>query len=93
MNMKVIALEEAKANLEQYADECRTSPIVVTVGGKPAFEMLPIRSDDPDFLDRLLEQNAEFRRLMEERRREANDGKVSSLEEVRQRLALSDRKP
>ena len=88
--MKVIALEEAKANLEQYADECRTSPVVVTVGGKPAFEMLPIRSDDPDFLDRLLQQNTDFRHLMEERRRQADAGKVSSLEDVRARLNLAD---
>ena len=91
--MRVIALEEAKANLEQYADECQTSPIVVTVGGKPAFEMLPIRSEDPEFLDRLLEHNAEFRRLMEDRRREVDTGKVSSLEEVRQRLTLTETQP
>jgi hypothetical protein len=90
--MKVIALEEAKANLEQYADECRTSPIVVTVGGKPAFEMLPIRSDDPEFLDRLLEQNVEFRTLLEDRRRQAEEGKVSSIEEVRRRLASAESK-
>jgi PHD/YefM family antitoxin component YafN of YafNO toxin-antitoxin module len=91
--MKVIALEEAKANLEQYANECRTSPVVVTMDGKPAFEMLPIRSDDPEFLDRLLEQNAEFRRLMEDRRREADGRKVSTLEEVRQRLAITEVQP
>ncbi len=84
--MKVIELEEAKTNLEQYAAECQSSPVVVTVGGKPAFEMLPIRSDDPDFVDRLLEQNEEFRRLMEERRLQTANGKVSSLESVRERL-------
>ena len=56
--MKVINLEEAKEHLEQYAQECQTSPVVVTVGGKPAFELLPIRSDDPEFIDRLLEQIA-----------------------------------
>ena len=87
--MKVIALEEAKANLEQYADECRRSPVVVTIDGKPAFEMLPIQSDDPDFVDRLLEQNADFRRLMEQRRREVDAGKVSSLDDVRKRLSVA----
>lgn len=86
--MKVIGIEEAKANLEHYAEECRTAPVVVTVGGKPAFEMLPIRSDDPDFVDRLLEQNAEFRQLMEARRQEADAGKSSSLDEVRKRLGV-----
>ena len=84
--MKVIDLEEAKANLGQYANECRSAPIVVTVGGKAAFEMLPILSDDPDFVDRLLAENDAFRHLMEDRRRQADGGKVSSLEAVRERL-------
>lgn len=87
--MKVIEIEEAKANLERYADECRTSPVVVSVGGKPAFELLPIRSEDADFIDRLLDRNAAFRELAEARRREADAGKVSSLDDVRKRLAVS----
>jgi hypothetical protein len=84
--MKVIRLEEAKAHLEQHAAECQSSPVVVTVDGKPSFEMLPIRSDDPDFIDRLIEQDADFRRLLETRRQEAERGEVSSLEAARQRL-------
>jgi hypothetical protein len=48
--MKVIDLQEAKANLEQYAVECQTSPVVVTQEGQPIFELLPIRSDDSGFL-------------------------------------------
>ena len=84
--MKVIDLKEAKTNFEQYAHECQSSPVVVTMEGKPVFELVPIRSDDPDFLDRLLAGNTAFRNLMEERRRESDSGKVSSLEEVRQRL-------
>jgi hypothetical protein len=84
--MKVIDLREAKTNLEDYARECQSSPIVVTVDGKPSFEMLPIRSDDPDFIDRLLMTNPEFRKLMEERRKEADAGRTSSLESVRHRL-------
>ncbi len=84
--MKVIDLKEAKSHLEQYAEECQSSPVVVTIEGKPVFELLPIRSDDADFLDRLLVADPAFRRLMEERRKESDSGKVSSLEEVRQRL-------
>jgi hypothetical protein len=60
----------------------------VTVDGKPAFEMLPIKSDDPDFVDRLLATNPAFRRLLEERHQESTAGKVSSLEPVRKRLAM-----
>ena len=84
--MKVINLEEAKQNLEQLAKECQSSPVVVTVHGKPSFEMVPIRSDDPDFIDRLIEESEDFRKLMEDRRRESDSAKVSSLEEVRDRL-------
>ena len=85
--MKVIDLNEAKANLEQYARECQTSPVVVTLDGKPAFEMLPVRSDDAEFVDRLIEENDAFRELLEKRRRESDLGRVSSLEEVRRRLS------
>jgi hypothetical protein len=45
-----------------------------------------MRDIDPDFIDRLLTTNAEFRRLLENRRREADEGKISSLESVRERL-------
>ena len=85
--MKVIDLSEAKANLEQYARECQVSPVVVTLDGKPAFEMLPVRSDDAEFIDRLIEENDAFRELLEKRRRESDLGRVSSLEEVRRRLS------
>jgi hypothetical protein len=84
--MKVIDVGEAKSHLEDYARECHSSPVVVTIDGKPSFEMLPIRSDDPDFIDRLLTTNAEFRQLMEDRRKEADEGKVSSLAAVREHL-------
>jgi hypothetical protein len=49
----------------------------------------PNAKDDPEFLDRLLEQDAAFRRLAEERRREADEGRVSTLAEVRWRLDTS----
>jgi antitoxin (DNA-binding transcriptional repressor) of toxin-antitoxin stability system len=86
--MKVIDLNEAKANLERYAEECQTSPVIVTLDGRPVFELTPIRDDDddPDFMNRLLEHNPEFRRMLEERRREVEQGKVSTLAEVRARL-------
>ena len=84
--MKVIDLNEAKANLEGYAQECQQSPVIVTIGGKPTFELVPIRDDDPDFIDRLLETNAAFRRVCEESKREADEGRVSTLAEVRRRL-------
>jgi hypothetical protein len=81
--MKVIDVEEAKSRLEDYAHECQSSPVVVTIDGKPTFELLPIRSDDPDFIDRLLTTNTAFRQLMEDRRKEAVSGQVVSIEECR----------
>jgi hypothetical protein len=50
--------------------------------------MLPIRTDDPEFLDRLLQQDPEFAELLEQRRQEQDAGKTSSLEDVRRRLGL-----
>ena len=44
--MKVIKLEEAKANLEQYASECQSSPVVVTVERDRA-SRLAVVSVDP----------------------------------------------
>jgi hypothetical protein len=37
-------------------------------------------------MDRLIEENNAFRELLEQRRREADTGRVSSLEEIRRRL-------
>lgn len=48
--------------------------------------MFSTHFDDPDFIDRLLITNANFLRLMEDRRKEADEGKVTSLETVRQQL-------
>jgi hypothetical protein len=61
--------------------------VIVTIDGQPSFELLPVRSDgDPEFVNRLLEESEEFRLLMEARKSEADEGRVSSLEEVRARL-------
>ncbi len=58
----------------------------------PAFELIPIPSDDPRFLDRLIESNAAFRRLLKERRRERDEGRVSSLEAVHERSSTGMRR-
>jgi antitoxin (DNA-binding transcriptional repressor) of toxin-antitoxin stability system len=84
--MRVIDLQEAKANLERYAQECQTSPVVVTKDGQPIFELLPVRPDDGGFLEYMFENNSAFRDLVEERRREVQSGRVSSIEAVRKRL-------
>ena len=78
--MKVIPLSEAKAKLSHYGRLCREEPIVVTVNGVPAFQLVPL--DDDDLIDRLLAYNPKFRRMMEMRAEEA----TTSLKEALQRL-------
>lgn len=63
--MKVIPLSTAKARLSFYSRLCREEPVIVTVKGVPAFQMVPLDEDD-DLIDRLLEHNPKFRRLLED---------------------------
>jgi hypothetical protein len=84
--MKVIDLQEAKANLEQYAVECQTSPVLVTQEGQPIFELLPICPDDSGFLEDLIDHDRSFRDLVEQGRSQVRNGQVSSIESVRERL-------
>jgi antitoxin (DNA-binding transcriptional repressor) of toxin-antitoxin stability system len=84
--MKVIDLQEAKANLERYAVECQTSPVVVTQQGQPIFELLPIRPDDSGFFEHLIEHDPSFRNLVEQAQEDVRSGRVSSIESVRERL-------
>jgi prevent-host-death family protein len=79
--MKVIPLSEAKTRLSHYARLCRKEPIVVTVNGVPAFQLTPV-SDEDDLMDQLLEHNAEFRRMLAKRLKEA----TIPIEEAAKRL-------
>lgn len=62
--MKVIPLSEAKARLSHYSRLCHREPVIVTVKGAPAFQMVPLEEDD-DLIDRLLEHNPKFREYLE----------------------------
>jgi prevent-host-death family protein len=57
--MKVIPLSEAKARLSYYSRLCHREPVIVTVKGAPAFQLVPLEEDD-DLIDRLLEYNPKF---------------------------------
>ena len=67
--MKVIPLSEAKAHLSEYAKLCHKQAIVVTVNGVPSFQMAPLAESD-DLIDRLLEHNPAFRKLLKSRLKE-----------------------
>ena len=67
--MKVIPLTEAKTNLSHYGRVCRDEPVIVTVNGEPAFQLVPLHEDD-DLIDQLIEHNPAFRRLLVARLKE-----------------------
>jgi prevent-host-death family protein len=79
--MKVIPLTEAKANLSRYGQLCQKEPVVVTVNGVPAFELVPLDEDD-DLIDQLIQHNPRFRKLLAARLKE----KSVSAKEALKRL-------
>ncbi len=62
--MKVIPLSKAKARLSYYSRLCQREPVIVTVKGIAAFQMVPLKEDD-DLIDKLLEHNPDFRKYLE----------------------------
>lgn len=62
--MKVIPLSKAKAQLSYYSRLCHREPVIVTVKGVPAFQLVPLDEDD-DLIDRLLEHNPKFQAYLE----------------------------
>jgi prevent-host-death family protein len=64
--MRVIPLIEAKAKLSRYAQLCHDEPVVVTVNGRPSFQLVPLKEDD-DLIERLIEDHPGFGKLLERR--------------------------
>jgi prevent-host-death family protein len=79
--MKVIPLSEAKTRLSHYARRCRKEPIVVTVNGVPAFELVPLNEDD-DLIDQLIEHNPDFRELLRKRANEKTISVADALKRI-----------
>jgi prevent-host-death family protein len=79
--MKVIALSEAKTNLSHYARLCRKEPVIVTVNGVPAFQLVPFEEED-DLIDRLLEYNPKFKRMLKKRLREKTVSAKDAMERI-----------
>lgn len=82
--MKVVPLSEAKAKLSRYGQLCHDEPIVVTVNGRPSFQLVPLDEDD-DLIDRLIEDHPGFRKLLQRRLRE----KSVSIKTASRRLAAA----
>jgi prevent-host-death family protein len=79
--MKIIPLSEAKAHLSRYGRLCHEEPVIVTVNGTPAFQLVPLDEDD-DLVDSLLEHNPAFVRSLQERLKERS----VSVKEAARRL-------
>ncbi len=58
--MKVIPLSKAKAKLSYYSRLCQREPVIVTVKGIPAFQMVPLNEKD-DLINQLLQNHPDFR--------------------------------
>ena len=80
--MKVVPLSEAKAKLSRYGQLCHDEPVVVTVNGRPSFQLVPLEEED-DLIDRLIQDNPEFAKLLQRRLSE----RIVSVEAASRRLA------
>ena len=74
--------ERAKAKLSRYDQLCHDEPIVMTVNGRPSFQLVPLEEED-DLIDRLIQDHPEFSKLLERRLSE----QTVSAEAVSRRLA------
>jgi prevent-host-death family protein len=70
-----------KANLGRYVRVCRDEPVIVTVNGKPAFQIAPLTEPD-DLVDNLVKHNPKFQATLEKRLNE----KTVSARNARRRL-------
>ncbi|HEY6418343.1 MAG TPA: hypothetical protein VIX59_05000 [Candidatus Binataceae bacterium] len=80
--MKIIPLSEAKAQLSRFGQLCHEEAVVVTVNGRPSFQLAPL-DEEHDLVDSLIKHNPAFREMLERR---AHDRTVS-LEEAERILA------
>ena len=76
--MKVVPLSEAKAKLSRYGQLCQDEPVVVTVNGRPAFQLVPLKDDD-DLIDRLIADHPGFGKMLERRLKERNVSAATAL--------------
>lgn len=86
--MRIVPLSEAKAKLSRYGQLCHKQPVVITVNGRPSFQLVPLKEED-DLIDRLLEEHPGFRGMLEERL----GGRVVSAAQAAERLRVKRAEP
>ena len=64
--MKVVPLNEAKAKLSLYGRLCHSEPVIVTVNGRPSFQLVPLQEGE-DLIDHLIEHHPCFGKMLERR--------------------------
>jgi len=82
--VKIIPLSAIKAKLSHYARLCRDQPIIVTVNGRPSFQLVPLDEED-DLIACALEHHPRFGNLLERRL----DERLSHLDVAERRSAPS----
>ena len=80
--MKVVPLSEAKAKLSRCGQLRHDEPVVVTVNGRPSFQLVPLQEED-DLIDRVIQDNPEFGKLLQRRLSE----RTVSVQAASRRLA------
>jgi prevent-host-death family protein len=79
--MTLIPLSEAKAHLRQYGRLCHKEPVIVTVNGVPAFQLVPLEEGD-DLIHRLLDHHPALGRTLEARLRERSISAKEALKRL-----------
>lgn len=82
--MKVVPLSEAKAKLNRYDQLCHHEPVVVTVNGRPFFQLVPLQEDD----DLVLQKPAEAWTILGQAIDQLHERSVS-MDTVSRRLAAT----
>lgn len=82
--MKTVEVKEAKSSLEEYTEDAKKEPVIVTAEGKPIAVLVRIRNADLETVS--LSNNPRFLDLIQRSRaRHKSEGGISA-EAMRHRL-------
>lgn len=82
--MKAIALEEVRANFDQYLNLAQVQPIAIVEAGKPVGFLIGLLDPD-DWWEECLLKHPKFLSHVAEQRRQLRSGQGKTLEEIRSR--------
>jgi|JI81BgreenRNA_FD_contig_21_12839809_length_568_multi_2_in_0_out_0_1 PHD/YefM family antitoxin component YafN of YafNO toxin-antitoxin module len=82
--MKAIALEEVRANFDQYLTLAQVQPIAIVEAGKPVGFLIGLLDPD-DWWEECLLKHPKFLSHVAEQRRQLRSGQGKTLEDIRSR--------